>query len=160
MKEKPYMVTGNHYLRDEDDISALFIMNFDTLKNKKSQPESQNASTELLLRGPLSSSSSALGEDPAVLCRDHAFICLIKQMFPSAENGSAWQLASPIKILRRVPFPQTGKCGPHHRAESFICLLSSFPAPPLSCQELSSCDESPWTRWVTHGHLFLTWFGG
>ena len=58
-------------------FSALFIMNFDTHEKEKSPAgKSTCVSTELLLRGLSAHPSAALGEDPAVLCGDPAFICL------------------------------------------------------------------------------------
>lgn len=125
------------------------------MKSRNLQPESQNAS--------LQSCCSEGSQLILPLLWVRTLLCYAGTMLSSAshqanvslcENGSAMAVSQPIKILRRVPFPQA-LASVGHTPQSWS-HLSPLPLPTLSlAKSSSSCDRSPWTGWVTHGHLFL-----
>lgn len=155
MKEKSYMVIGNHYLRSWRWHFLHFLLwILIQMKSGNLQPGSRNEP----IRGCGSEGSQLILPErwgPRCAMRGPWFhLPHIKEMLPSVKNGSAMAVNQPIKILRRVTFPHA-LASVGHAPQSWS-HLSPLPLPILSLSKSSRCcDRTPRAGWVTHRHLLL-----
>lgn len=160
MKEKSYMVTGNHYLREEDDIFCTFYYEFwYTWKVEISSRKVKMRLYRAAAQRALSSSFRCSGWGPCCAMRGPCFhLPHIKQMFPSVKTAVRWQLASRWRFWgESLSLKPWQVWATHHRAEA-ICLLSLFlpslsPRAPVAVTGHHGLGGS-------HTDIHFSWFGG